>query len=292
MRRREHGFTLVEAVLVLVLLGILSVGLATFIRSATDHYADTAERTRLLGEARLALGRVGREIQGALPYSLRLRESGDTACVEFLPVVDGGRYQAEGGVYGGGETCSPLPVGESAELFHVLGFNGIGGEFDQLDGTGAEYVAVYPVPPATDYIYGAGPAPAAGDDVALRALEGVETVAVPGVVALRLAEETRFPRHAPAPRRFFLVAGPVSFCLKNGTLSRHAGYTLSDNQPLFPDSAGRPLTRNLGPGSELELEPAGLQRRGLLRLKLVLERRDDKNEAVEVEHAFAVRNRP
>jgi MSHA biogenesis protein MshO len=292
MRQRERGFTLVEAVLVLVLLGTLSVGLATFIRNATDHYADTAERTRLLGEARLALARVGREIQGALPYSLRRAESGNTACVEFLPVVDGGRYQSRGGTYGGGGARRPLPVGEAADRFHVLGFSGPGDGVDELDGTGADYVAVYPVPPADDYIYGAGPTPAAADDVALRVLDALETVSVPGVVAVHLAEETRFPRHAPSPQRFFLVGGPVSFCLKGTTLSRHSGYTLSASQPLFPDSAGRPLARNLGPGSELELEPAGLQRRGLLRLRLILERQDAENEPVEVEHAFAVRNRP
>ncbi|MGM0413366.1 MAG: prepilin-type N-terminal cleavage/methylation domain-containing protein [Pseudomonadota bacterium] len=294
MGGRERGFTLIEAVLVLVLLGVLSVGLAAFINNATDHYADTAERTRLLGEARLALGRVGREIQGALPYSMRRGETGDTACVEFLPLVDGGRYERTSGSYPDGTPRHPLPVGGTREgQFHALGFTAAGSDVTELNDNEAEYVAVYPAPPAEDYIYGAGSDPGASADVSLRRLGGIESAPPQGVVEVRLSKDTRFPRHAPEPYRFFLTEGPVSFCLEGGgDLNRYAGYTLASSQPVPPDGEGRPLARNLGTGSVLELEPAGLQRRGLLRLRLVLQRRDDKNEPVEIEHAFAVRNSP
>lgn len=291
---RQSGFTLIEAVLVLVLLGVLSVGLGAFINNATDQYADTAERTRLLGEVRLALTRMGREIEGALPYSLRTGSNGGVRCLEFLPARDGGRYQAEGGLYTNGEEKEPLPVGQTATSFHVLGFEGVSGDGDltHLRQAGVEYIAVYPAPPADTHIYGEGVNPAAGDDVALRRFASAAATSIGGVVQVNLANDTRFPRHAPQPHRFFLVGSPVSFCVEGGDLLRYEGYGLQVDQPLPPGGTGRPLARGLGAGSTFELEPAGLERRGLVRARLELEPQSDGGEPLTVEHAFSTRNHP
>ncbi|MFP4696685.1 prepilin-type N-terminal cleavage/methylation domain-containing protein [Thiohalospira sp.] len=292
---RRAGFTLVEMVLVLVLLGVLSIGLAAFIDNATDHYADTAERARLLGEARLALTRMGREIEGAVPYSLRIDSS--EQCLELLPAREGGRYQEEAGQYASGATREPLPVGETANSFHALGFAGVGTDDEPvlLQTDEVEYVAVYPAPPADDYIYGAGPDPSAGDDVALRPFADATATSTDGVVRVELSGSTAFPRHAPEPRRFFLAGSPVSFCLEGGDLLRYEGYELQANQPVPPDGSGvsgRPLARGLADDSTFELEPAGLERRGLVRARLELERQSDGEESLVVEHAFSTRNHP
>lgn len=291
---RQSGFTLIEAVLVLLLLGVLSIGLGAFINNATDHYANTAERTRLLGEARLALTRMGREIEGALPYSLRTDSDGDARCLEFLPTRDGGRYQAEGGLYPGGKEREPLPVGETATSFHVPGFEGVSAEGDltHLRQAGVEYVAVHPAPPANTHIYGVGADLAADDDVALRRFASAAATSIEGVVRVNLGNETRFPRHAPEPHRFFLVGSPVSFCLEGGDLVRYEGYGLQVDQDLPPGGTGRPLARGLGVDSTFKLEPAGLERRGLVRARLELEPQSDGGEPLTVEHAFSTRNHP
>ena len=193
-------------------------------------------------------------------------------------------------------------MGGNGAPFHAPGFSGVRVDgtatlgMAELDAVGARHVAVYPVPPADDYIY------AGNDEVALRDVGDPADFVGPGdpdvpvgVVEIPLAAgASGFPRHAPVPRRFFLTEGPVSFCLGGGELLRYqgAGYTIQPNQPVPPDVEGRALARNLGAGSELELEPTGLQRRGLLRVRLVLQRRDDASEVVEIEHAFAVDNRP
>ena len=50
---RESGFTLIELVIVIVILGVVSVGTSRFIGSATQIFIDTSEREQLLRVGRL-----------------------------------------------------------------------------------------------------------------------------------------------------------------------------------------------------------------------------------------------
>lgn len=68
----RRGFTLVEMVLTIVLLGIISAVLAPFFYSATSGYLDTQARARLTGEGRLALERLSRELREADPASISI----------------------------------------------------------------------------------------------------------------------------------------------------------------------------------------------------------------------------
>ena len=86
--RRAHGFTLIELVVVITVMGILSVGAVAFITDASDGYASTVRRTELGSTMRLAAERMTRELRNALPNSVRV--SG--ACLEFIPVDGGSSY--------------------------------------------------------------------------------------------------------------------------------------------------------------------------------------------------------
>ncbi len=93
MKRHEqqHGFTLVELVIVIVLLGIIAAVLAPVITSNINAYTDTRDRHELIARGRLALERLSRVIHRAVPNSLRL-VAGTTDTIEFITASAGGRY--------------------------------------------------------------------------------------------------------------------------------------------------------------------------------------------------------
>lgn len=80
-----QGFTLIELVTVIVVLGIVSVGIAGFMRSGVQIYADATEREQLLGDSRFVVERLTRELRSAIPNSLRVAQDATRACIEFVP---------------------------------------------------------------------------------------------------------------------------------------------------------------------------------------------------------------
>jgi MSHA biogenesis protein MshO len=95
MRNTAHqrGFTLIEMIMVIIILGIIGSMVAVFIRSPIDAYFATARRAAISDEADTAMRRMGRDIRKALPNSIRTSPAGD--CVEFIPTKTGGRYRAD-----------------------------------------------------------------------------------------------------------------------------------------------------------------------------------------------------
>ena len=59
---RSSGFTLMEAVVVIAVLGIISAGLAFFIRTPVQGYIDAESRARLSDNAETAFRRIGRDL--------------------------------------------------------------------------------------------------------------------------------------------------------------------------------------------------------------------------------------
>lgn len=82
----KDGFTLVELVVVLVVLAIVSVGMARFIRSSTQIFIDASEREQLLREGSFAVERINREISAAVPNSVRLTGNASVHCLQFVPI--------------------------------------------------------------------------------------------------------------------------------------------------------------------------------------------------------------
>ncbi len=117
-QQTEYGFTLVEALMVIVITGILAGMIAVFIRVPMDSYVATARRAVLTDSADTAVRRLARDIRLALPNSIR-NASNSTQCIEFIPTKLGGRYRsAVDSTNGNGG--------------NVLGFTGINTNFDML----------------------------------------------------------------------------------------------------------------------------------------------------------------
>ena len=76
----QCGFTLIEAIMVIVITGILAGMVAVFIRAPIDAYVDSARRADLTDVADTAVRRVARDIGAALPNGLRT-PTGDNQCI-------------------------------------------------------------------------------------------------------------------------------------------------------------------------------------------------------------------
>ncbi|MBI4293684.1 MAG: type II secretion system protein [Betaproteobacteria bacterium] len=91
--RDASGFTLVEAVMVIVITGILAAMVAVFITSPVQGYLDSVRRAELTDTADGALRRLVRDVRLALPNSLRTASSGGVNYIEFIMTSTGGRYR-------------------------------------------------------------------------------------------------------------------------------------------------------------------------------------------------------
>jgi MSHA biogenesis protein MshO len=218
------GFTLPEAIIVIVILGVISAAVAVFIRGPVDAYFDVSRRAELSDAADAALRRIARDLQRALPNSVRVAGTctGTTPCyLEYIPVVAGGRYRAELDEFGGGDM---LDFNDNSDTtFDLIGPNIL------LPAATPLWLVVYNlgIPGATAY---------SGDSAAsdvrrpyVGASGSVSTVAFNSTVVL--------PFESPA-RRFHMVSTPVSYvCLPSssgGGLNRHSGYGFPMSQPLPP----------------------------------------------------------
>lgn len=88
--KRQQGFTLVELIVVIVLIGIIGGMLSLQLLPSIRSYLLVSQRANLTNQADTALRRIVGDVRGAVPNSLRL---GSTSCLELVPSKDGGRYR-------------------------------------------------------------------------------------------------------------------------------------------------------------------------------------------------------
>ena len=119
-RQASRGFTLIEAVMVIMITVIIAAAVAVFIGNPLKSYTDSARRARSTDVADVALRRIARDVRLALPNSLRVMQSGGINYIEFIMTSAGGRYRyaATDGSSGG----TSLSFSDSlSQAFDVVG---------------------------------------------------------------------------------------------------------------------------------------------------------------------------
>lgn len=215
------GFTLVELVIVIAVLGILGATVALFIGGPVRAYFDTIARAQLTDAADTTLRRLTRELQGALPNSVRITTSGGTTFLEFVPVLDAGRYRAAASSGAEATGVDALDLSNPLDTsFQVLG-------------------RPVTVPAnAQLVIYNLGFAPF---DVYEGSNRRAITTAAGTASSIAFTAAGAWPGESPE-RRFFIVRAPVTYACTpgangSGRLQRIEGYALSATQPADLNAA-------------------------------------------------------
>jgi MSHA biogenesis protein MshO len=148
--RKAAGFTLVEAIIVMTVLGIISAIVATFMARPIQGYLDAARRAGMTDVADTALRRMAYEIRSAVPNSIRI--AGSNRFVELIPATDGGRYrtQRDGAGCSVATPADPILNADDCtaadnDRFDVLGpaMNASAGDFVVIYNTGQSGLDAY-----------------------------------------------------------------------------------------------------------------------------------------------------
>jgi len=236
--RFRAGFTLVEMIVSIVVIAVMAVAVTAFLRNPMVSYQDAQRRASLTDTVQTAFSYFSRDLQTALPNSVRVPPPiGGVYYLEFLKVRTGGRYRA---AHGGETAACPTTGTEDGDVL-VFGvedtcFRSLG-DIPNLASivTGNDYLVVYNLGTAYDVsanAYQACPSSTAGCNKSL--ITAVS--ASPSDHEDRITfQSNTFTLDSPA-HRFQVVSGPVSYICNPsaGTLTRISGYPISATQQTPP----------------------------------------------------------
>lgn len=277
--RRQHGFTLVEAVVVIVITAVVGAMVSIFIRTPVQGYIDSVERAEVTDIADTALRRIARDVRLALPNSLRVAVgAGGNPYVEFLLTKTGGRYLSDEDNPSSGNILDFVTAANRS--FDVLGTMPAG--LQQI--TVGDFVAVYNLGPG----YAPADAYTGGNIAAIQNIAG-NTITLQANPFAGQNPSMRSPT-----RRFQVVTTPVTYACIGGNLMRYWGYAITAAQPTNAAAAPLAAAQNalLATGVTCAFNYATLanQQSGLLGLRLNIQ--NQTGEQVTLYHQVHVDNTP
>lgn len=193
IRKKSSGFTLIEMIVVIIILGVLAAGISTFVSLSTQIYTESTAREQLMSSARFAIERLNRDIRNALPNSLRLTSVNQ--CLEFIPIIESTTY-----------TRIPVAPEIASNNISVIRFE------ETLNDTWQ--AIVYPLNPNDVYD---------NDSGKRHEVESiVDDTLDEWVIVINDGDATHFTEDSPTQRLYFInINDRVEYCLVDGNLRRN-----------------------------------------------------------------------
>ena len=257
---RQQGFTLVELVMVIVLLGIVATISVQFVSLSTRGALDVGDRQQRALQAVVVSEQISRELRNAFPNSIRI----DDNCLEWIPIETATTYIR----LTKGPDFDRIPVApfaeepESGKRVMVYGYGGSQNDLYTVDTSNRGPIS----------------SPISSVD---------DGVSPPEIV---LATGHRFNGQSPE-RRLYVVGEPVSLCQSGRFLLRYSNYGFDQTQSTPPAGTGAVLAANLSGPVEFDYSAGTLERGAILRFAFTLE---DPNgdETTPVSQEVQIRNVP
>jgi MSHA biogenesis protein MshO len=285
-----RGFSLIEAIIAIVITGIVAGMISVFMVLPITAYFDSTRRAGMTDAADSALRRMAYDIRLAVPNSVRVVSAPVAIAnrfVEFIPTRDGGRYRAQRDAAGCAVASPADPIYDADDCtvadnhrFDVLGPDVVGnnGDFIVIYNTGQNGLDAY------------------------QSGQNRRAVTAGGSKVSFTPTATPYPPFESPSQRFQIVPadGPVSYgCISVATPAGFGGFELRrftayhagtddwSTQPTAVAGSSALLASDL---SECHFDYQALSAaNGLLVLRLSMQR---ENETLSLVHQIHVDNTP
>jgi len=277
---KQSGFTLVEIVVAISILGIIGSLAALMINNTVEGYDALARRAKAQTSIRLAVDRIARELRHALPNSVcTYNGSGCSSAGDrfyFLKSVDAGEYQDQPGTYSSGQAHAPLAVSPStAGSVDVISNN-------TLNASANQWLVVYSVDNSNIY----------STTNKRKQISSITTKDVDGsapandIAVVNFSGSVNFPGHSPA-RRFHIIENNATLFYLSGTDLYRAQSSFA--APQTPSSGTEQLLLQNVAALGFSYVAGSPQRAGLLRIDITLQQ---NAETLHLIHEAHVQNEP
>ncbi|MGK0408603.1 MAG: MSHA biogenesis protein MshO [Shewanella psychromarinicola] len=272
---KASGFTLIELVTVILILGIIIVGVSSFVIFGTRIFVESSAVDQVLSQSRFGIERMTRDIRSAVPNSLRVLTAldGSYQCLELLPISASTSYL----------DAPFVPQTAQNNLTAIKSVGSI---------TAAQSVLIYPLT-TTEIYYPLG-------TTAKRFT--VQSVAESGdQLTITLTQSVRFTETSPL-KRLYVADNPLSYCFINTTnnvelrLYKHYGYQPNQPSPtMSPTVMGdgilmaQNITNTLAVNPAIILMPSTLVTNAIVHLQPVF---SVNGETFNYQHQVQVMNVP
>jgi len=277
--RPQRGFTLVEAIIVMVITGIIAGSMVLFMNLPVQNFVDSAARADMADEADTAMRRIARDLHQALPNSIRT----DIAnTIEFIPSTAGGRYLS---VEDADTTPGDLPLvftSGGGNTFTVIGNLPSSSNAIVASNSNPQYVVVYNL--------GAG--------YASDAYAGTDRAQVTGVNTsnnqITMASNpfaVEGPSYASPTQRFDIVIQPVMYVCANGTLTRYWGYGFNAAEQIPSTGSHAVLASNVV-SCEFDATSLAYTHVGLININIRLRTPNSSDPDIQLFNQIHIDNTP